>query len=153
MVLFNPLTAKLLNWNFHSVEVVDRVKMSENYSNLKKWSSTNFKSCWIMSLFIFNMFKSWYVMCYKKCKKRIWTAPAVKGLTMIYICINHGDHKFFFNIKPACWIVFFLFFIFLRLAFFTPFTALNCEKYYFSCKISIWKNYKAATHYVISGPG
>ena len=57
-----------------------QLQVSENYSDLTKWRSTNFKSCWLMSLFIFNMFKSWYVMCYKKCKKRTRTAPAVKGL-------------------------------------------------------------------------
>ena len=66
--LFNPLTAKLFNLNFHPLEVVSRwrdpqLRVSENYSDLTKWRSTNFKSCWLLSLFIFNMFKSWYVMC------------------------------------------------------------------------------------------
>ena len=39
--LFNPLTAKLFNWNFHSLEVVSRwrdpqLQVSENYSDLTK---------------------------------------------------------------------------------------------------------------------
>ena len=81
----NPSTVKLFNWNFHPLEVVSRwrdsqLQVSENYSDLTKRRSTNFKSCWLLSLFIFNMVKSWYVLCYKKCKKHIWTAPAVKGL-------------------------------------------------------------------------
>ena len=38
---FNPLTAKLLNWNFHSLEFVSRwrdpqLQVSENYSDLTK---------------------------------------------------------------------------------------------------------------------
>ena len=42
---FNPLTAKLFNLNFHSLEVVSRwrdtqLQMSENYSDLTKWWST-----------------------------------------------------------------------------------------------------------------
>ena len=54
---FNPLTAKLFNFNFHSLEVVSRwrdlkLQVSENYSNLTKGMLTNFKSCWLMSLFM-----------------------------------------------------------------------------------------------------
>ena len=84
---FNPLTAILFNRNFHPLEGVSRwrdpqLQVSENYSDLTKWRSTNFKSCWLMSLLILNRFKSWYIMCYKKCKKRIWTAPVVKGLKL-----------------------------------------------------------------------
>ena len=35
-LVFNPLTAKLLNWNFHSLEIVSRwrdsqLQVSENY--------------------------------------------------------------------------------------------------------------------------
>ena len=42
----NPLTAELFNWNFHPLEVVDRVsetqlQVGENYLDL----TTNFKSC------------------------------------------------------------------------------------------------------------
>ena len=64
----NPLGAKLLNWNSHPLEVVTRwrdpqLQGSENYSDLTKWRSTNFKSCWIMSLLFFTRFKSWYVIC------------------------------------------------------------------------------------------
>ena len=33
----------------------------ENYSNLTKWRWIIFKSCWLMSRFIFDMFKSWYL--------------------------------------------------------------------------------------------
>ena len=46
----NPLTAKLFNWNFHPLENVSRLRdpqlqVGENYSDLTKWRSTNFKSC------------------------------------------------------------------------------------------------------------
>ena len=80
----NPLTAKLLNWNFHPLEVVScwrdpKLQVSENYSDLRKWRSTNFKSCWLMSLFIFNMFKSWYVMWYKKIKNDYGRHRRLKG--------------------------------------------------------------------------
>ena len=66
--LFNPLTAKLFNLNFNPLEVVSRwrdpqLQVSENYSDLTKWRSTVFKYCWLMSHFIFNMFKRWYLMC------------------------------------------------------------------------------------------
>ena len=65
----NPLTAKLSNLNFHSLEVVNRVsdpqlQVSENYSDLTKWRSTLLNSCWLMSHFIFNIFKMWYLMCW-----------------------------------------------------------------------------------------
>ena len=54
----NPLTAKLFNLNFHPLEVVSRwrdpqLQVSENHSDLTKWTSTLFKSCWLMSNFIF----------------------------------------------------------------------------------------------------
>ena len=57
----NPLTAKLFNPNFHPLEVVacwrdPQLQVSENYSDLTKWRSTVFKSCWLM-------FKRWYIMC------------------------------------------------------------------------------------------
>ena len=57
-----PLTAKLFNLNFHLLEVVSRwrdpqLQVSENYSDLTNWRSTLFKSCWLMSHFIFNIFK------------------------------------------------------------------------------------------------
>ena len=58
----NPLPAKLFNLNFHPLEVVSRwrdpqLQVSENYSDLTKWRSILFKSCWLMSHFIFNIFK------------------------------------------------------------------------------------------------
>ena len=67
-IQLNPLTAKLFNLNFHSLEVVSRwrdpqLQVSENYSDLTKWRSTLFKSCWLMSHFILNIFKMWYLMC------------------------------------------------------------------------------------------
>ena len=73
---FNPLTAKLFNLNFHSLEVVSRwrdpqLQASENYSDLTKWRSTILKSCWLMLRFIFTWFKSWYAMCWKKKKTNI----------------------------------------------------------------------------------
>ena len=43
----NPLTPKLFNLNFHP-------QVSENCSDLRKWRSTLFKSCTLMSHFIFN---------------------------------------------------------------------------------------------------
>ena len=60
----NPLTAKLFNLNLHPLEVVSRwrdpqLQASENYSDLTKCTWTIFKSCWLMSHFIFNMFESW----------------------------------------------------------------------------------------------
>ena len=82
----NPLTAKLFNLNFHSLEVVSRwrdpqLQVSENYSDLTKWRSTVFKYCWLMSHFIFNMFKRWYLyVLIKNENPNIYAAPAVKGL-------------------------------------------------------------------------
>ena len=79
----NPLAAKLFNLNFHPLEVVSRwrdpqLQVSENYSDLTKWRSTLFKFCWLMSHFIFNIFKILKVLI--KMKTRIYAAPAVKGL-------------------------------------------------------------------------
>ena len=42
ILCFNPSTAKLVNWNFHPLEVVFRLRdpqlqVSENYSDLTKW--------------------------------------------------------------------------------------------------------------------
>ena len=68
-VRVNPLTAKLINFNFHSLEVVSRwrdpqLQVSENYSDLTKWRSTLFKSCWLMSHFILNMYTKYiYLKC------------------------------------------------------------------------------------------
>ena len=64
----DPSTAKLFNLNFHPLKVVSRwrdpqVQVSENYSDLTKWRWTVFKYFWLMSHFIFNMFKRWYSMC------------------------------------------------------------------------------------------
>ena len=66
--IINPLTAKLFNLDFHPLEVVSRwrdpqLQVSENYSDLTKWGPTVFKSCWLMSHFILNMFKRWLIMC------------------------------------------------------------------------------------------
>ena len=86
MWLFNPLTAKLFNLNFHPLEVVSRcrdpqLQVSENYSDLTKWGPTIFKSCWLMSDFIFTIFKMWYLMyLIIKIKTQMYAAPAVKGL-------------------------------------------------------------------------
>ena len=67
-IYLNPLTAKLFNLNFHPLEVVSRwrdpqLQVSENYSDLTKWRSSVFKYCWLMSHFIFNLFKRRYLMC------------------------------------------------------------------------------------------
>ena len=66
-IVYYPLTAKLFDLHFHPLEVVSRwrdpqLQVSENNSNLTTWRSTNLKYCWIISLFIFNWFKNWYVM-------------------------------------------------------------------------------------------
>ena len=60
-VNFNPLTAKLFNMNFHPLEVVSRwrdpqLQVSEIYSDLRKWKSTVFKNCWLMSHF------NWHIL-------------------------------------------------------------------------------------------
>ena len=65
---FNPLTANLFNLNFRPLEVASRwrdrlLQVSENYSVLTKWS-TFFKYHWLMSHFIFTIFKMWYLMCW-----------------------------------------------------------------------------------------
>ena len=65
--VFNPLTAKSFNLNFHPLEVVSRwrdpqLQVSENSSDLTKWRSPLFKSCWLMSYFIFSIFKMWYLI-------------------------------------------------------------------------------------------
>ena len=69
----NPLPANLFKSNFHSLEVVSRwrdpqLQVSGNYSDLTKWRSTIYKSCWLMSRFIFNMFKADMRCANKKCK-------------------------------------------------------------------------------------
>ena len=48
--IFNPLTAKLFNLNFHPFEVVSRwrdpqLQVCENYSDLTKWRSSLFRYC------------------------------------------------------------------------------------------------------------
>ena len=68
LYIFNLLTAKLFNLNFHPLEVVSRwrdpqLQVSENYSDLTKWRSTLFKSYWLVSHFILNIFEMWYLMC------------------------------------------------------------------------------------------
>ena len=65
---FNPLTAKLFNLNFYTLGVVSRwrdpqLQVSENYSDLTKWRSTVSNYCWLMSYFIFTMFKRWWLFC------------------------------------------------------------------------------------------
>ena len=59
--VINPLTANLSHLNFHPLERDPQLQVSENYSDLTKWRSTLFKSCLLMSHFIFNMFKRWYL--------------------------------------------------------------------------------------------
>ena len=65
---FNPLTAKLFHWNFHSREVVShwrdpQPQVSENYSDLTKSTIIILKYCWLMVRFIFDMSKIGYLMC------------------------------------------------------------------------------------------
>ena len=47
-----------------------QLQVNENYSNLTKWRSAILKSLSLMSRFMFNMLKSWYIMRkYKMCSK------------------------------------------------------------------------------------
>ena len=76
MCVFNHLTAKLFNLNFHPLEVVSRwrdpqLQVSENYSDLTKWGSTLFKSCWLMSHFIFIIFNVVFNVLIKNKKPNI----------------------------------------------------------------------------------
>ena len=97
----SPLTAKLFNLNFHPLEIVSRwrdpqLQVSENYSDLTKWRSTVFKSCWLMSHSIFNIFKM---------KSRIYAAPAGKMLIWvedrtISLCVHNDPIK---HRVPALW--------------------------------------------------
>ena len=62
----NPLTAKLFNWNFHPLEVVShwrdpQLQVSENFTKCRL--TIFLSSCWFLSLYIFNLFKSWYAIC------------------------------------------------------------------------------------------
>ena len=82
---FNPSTAKLFNLNFHPLEVVSRwrdpqLQVSENYSDLTKWRSTLFKSCWLMSLMVLTCLKGGTECGNNWVKNPIYAAPAVKGL-------------------------------------------------------------------------
>ena len=55
-LIINPLTAKLLNWNFPPLEVVARsrdpqLQVGENYSDLTKWrSAILLTDCHVLSL-------------------------------------------------------------------------------------------------------
>ena len=102
--VLNPLTAKLFNLNFHPLEVVSRwrdsqLQVSENYSDLSKWSSTVLKYCWLMSHFIFNMFKRWYLgvlSSWKKSKKPRKTRKCVGGSSPNSDYYHLGDNFVFF---------------------------------------------------------
>ena len=72
-IRINPSAAKLFDWNFHPLEVVSRwrdpqLQVGENYFIWQKilfFKLTIFKSCWLMSRFILNMFeRPWYLMCW-----------------------------------------------------------------------------------------
>ena len=53
IISVNTLTAKVVSrWRDPQLQV------SENYSDLTKWRATLFKSCWLMSHFIFTLFKN-----------------------------------------------------------------------------------------------
>ena len=70
----NPLTAKLFNLNFHRLEVVSRsrdpqLQMSDNYSDLTKWSSIFSNLADLMLNFISSMFKMRYLQCNVEIKK------------------------------------------------------------------------------------
>ena len=60
----NASTAKLFNLNFYLVSRWrdPQLQVSGNYLGLPKWGSTIFKSCWLVSRFIFNMSESWYLI-------------------------------------------------------------------------------------------
>ena len=80
---------KLFNFDFHPLEVVSRwrdpqLQVSENYLDLTKWRSTLFKSCWLMSHFIFNIIMNVVRnVLIKNENPDIWAAaPAVKGIKL-----------------------------------------------------------------------
>ena len=67
---FEPFNRHIIQFKFSPTWscIVSRwrdpqLQVSENYSDLTKWSPTVFKHCWLMSHFIFNMFKRRYLMC------------------------------------------------------------------------------------------
>ena len=68
LLFFNLFNRQIIKSDIHPLEVVFRwrdpqLQASENYSDLTKWGSINvFKYCWLMSHFISNMFKRWYLM-------------------------------------------------------------------------------------------
>ena len=83
----DSLIAKLFDWNFPPLKVVSRwrdpqLQVNENYSDLTKWKSTIFKYCWLVSCFIFNMFKRWYLMSYWKMKILIWSIESMNRLIL-----------------------------------------------------------------------
>ena len=65
---FQPFNRQIIQFEFYPLEVVSRrrdpqLQVSEKNSDLTKWWSSLFKSCWLMSHFMFNIFKLWYLMC------------------------------------------------------------------------------------------
>ena len=46
------------------------------------------KSCWLMLRFNLNMFKSWSILCNKKCKKRINLDRRLKGQSRLYLSLR-----------------------------------------------------------------
>ena len=99
----NPLTAKLFNRTFHPLEVVSRwrdpqLQVSKNYSDLTKWRLTILKSCWLISHFISNMFKRWYVKC-KKEKPNIFVTGGWRvKLFHIIFCSHYA-----YTALVECW--------------------------------------------------
>ena len=68
----NHITAKLVNLNFHRMEVVSRwhspQQVSHNYSDLTKWRATILKSCWLMSRWILKCSKAGIYCANKNCR-------------------------------------------------------------------------------------
>ena len=66
--VWTPLTAKLINfhplygltlWRVHNLHVSSEWKLFR----YDKPVFNDFKFCWLVSRFVFNMFKFWYLMC------------------------------------------------------------------------------------------
>ena len=62
---------------------------------------------YVTLIFIFNMFKRWYLMCLYKMKKRIYATPAVKGLKSQCQCqrpsVTVCDLEVTMSVSPPEW--------------------------------------------------
>ena len=92
----NPSVAKLFNLIFHPLEVVSRwrhpqLQVSANYSDLTKRRFIFCKSCWLVSRFIFHMYKADGLCANKKCKNKQTNIIGAGGLRVKIM--PFADHK------------------------------------------------------------